>query len=212
MAPLRVVGAMLIIASEQPKNPVTAYIALAENMPGGNATRPGDVFKARNGTFVHVDNTDAEGRLVLSDVLTYASEQGASHIIDVATLTGACMVALGKDIAGVMSPDSGWSDTIRQAGLSVGEECWPLPLYSGYNELLNHPHADLNNMGGRFGGALTAGLFLQRFVGKKATWAHLDVAGPAIRAEGWRYYGKGMTGFSTPNTRRTGPSILKSTE
>ena len=122
-------------------------------MPGGNATRPGDVFKSRNGTYVHVDNTDAEGRLVLSDVLTYASEQGASHIIDVATLTGACMVALGKDIAGVMSPDPAWSDTIRQAGLSVGEECWPMPLYGGYDELLSHPHADVNNMGGRFGGA-----------------------------------------------------------
>ena len=188
---------MQIITATQPDVPVTAYIALAENMPDGKATKPGDVYQARNGDYVHVDNTDAEGRLILSDVLTYAGEQGATHMVDVATLTGACMVALGKDIAGLMTTDPSWSDTIRQAGLRVGEECWPLPLYAGYEDLLKHPHADVNNMGGRYGGALTAGLFLQRFVSKKVTWAHLDIAGPAIRAEGWRYYGKGMTGFAT---------------
>ena len=201
-----VLGAMSIVAAEQPNVQVTAYIALAENMPDAAATKPGDVYQARNGKYVHVDNTDAEGRLILSDVLTYAGEEGASHIIDVATLTGACMVALGKDIAGVMTPDQDWASQIRDAGLSAGEECWPLPLYGGYDALLSHPHADVNNMGGRFGGAITAGLFLQRFVSKKATWAHLDIAGPAIRAEGWRYYTKGMTGFGT----RTLAAIVRS--
>lgn len=202
---------------------VSAYFALAENLPGSQAQRPGDIYRARNGKYVHVDNTDAEGRLVLSDVLTYACENGATHVVDVATLTGACVVALGEKVAGVMGRDPAWVREVRQAGRAAGEELWPLPLWGEYREMINHPHADVNNSAGRcvlpiircprisadwpfafavlrcsrYGGTLTAGLFLNEFVAENVQWAHLDIAGPAIQTSGWRYYTKGMTGFAT---------------
>ncbi|MDA3962838.1 MAG: leucyl aminopeptidase family protein [Planctomycetota bacterium] len=193
-----VLGAIRMIANEKPSVPVTAYIALAENMPSSKAQRPGDIYKARNGKWIHVDNTDAEGRLVLSDVLTYACEQGATHMVDAATLTGACLVALGTSIAGVMgrAGDQEWVEQVRSSGQSRGEEFWQLPLYGEYTKLLDYPHADLNNIGGRFGGTITAGLFLSEFVTDKVQWAHCDIAGPAMRFDGWRYYGKGSTAFA----------------
>lgn len=193
-----VLAAMIMIAKRKPKTPVSAYCALAENMPDGHAQRPGDIYRARNGTYIHVDNTDAEGRLVLSDVLTYACEQGATHIADAATLTGACLVALGTNIAAVMSNDEQWSQALRQSGQEVGEELWPLPLYGEYRKLLDHPHADINNTGGRFAGTITAGLFLQEFITPGVHWAHVDIAGPAMMAHAngnWRYFSKGNTGF-----------------
>jgi leucyl aminopeptidase len=197
-----VLAAMRLIAQTRPAVPVTAYLCLAENLPDRNAQRPGDIYRARNGKWIHVDNTDAEGRLVLADVLAYACEEGATHVVDVATLTGACMVALGERIAGLMGRHESFLQLVRAAGLEAGEEFWPLPLYGEYRTLLDHPHADLNNAGGRYGGAITAGLFLAEFVPESVKWAHLDIAGPAIQTGGWRYYAKGMTGFSTRTLAR----------
>ena len=192
-----VLGAMKVIAKTKPKVPVTAYFALAENMPDSQAQRPGDIYKARNGTYVHVDNTDAEGRLVLSDVLTYACEQGATHMVNAATLTGACLIALGNNVAGLMANDDDWAATVRAAGQGVGEELWQLPLYGEYRAQIDHPHADINNTGGRPGGTITAGLFLKEFVSDDVKWAHLDIAGPSMMMGGpWRYFTKGNTGFA----------------
>ncbi len=191
-----VAGAMLMIAKQKPKIPVSAYVALAENLPGSRAQRPGDIYTARNGKSVHIDTTDAEGRLIMSDVLTYACEKGATHIIDLATLTGACMVALGNSVAGLMANDAAWSNEVRAAGIRAGEEFWPLPLYGEYRELLDHPHADLNNVGGRYGGTITAGIFLSEFVNDGVLWAHGDIAGKAFKGNSaWRYYAKGATAF-----------------
>jgi len=192
-----VLAAIKTIAEQELPLTVTAYLALAENMPDSDAQRPGDIYQARNGKWIHVDNTDAEGRLVLADVLTYACEQGATHLVDVATLTGACMVALGERMGGVMGRHEAFVQKVRAAGQEAGEELWPLPLYGEYRSLIDHPHADVNNTGGRFGGAITAGLFLAEFVDEKVQWAHCDIAGPAIQPGGWRYYAKGMTGFGT---------------
>ena len=197
-----VLGAMTLIAKTKPDLAVTGYLCLAENMPDKNAQRPGDIYTARNGKTIHVDNTDAEGRLVLADVLTYAAEQGATHVVDVATLTGACMVALGTNVAGLMGRDEKFVQQVRAVGQDVGEELWPLPLYGEYRGLLDFPHADLNNIGGRYGGALTAGIFLSEFVPKDVAWAHLDIAGPALQSGGWRYFSKGMTGFATRTLAR----------
>ena len=199
-----VLGAMLHVAYSRPDYPVTAWCALAENMPGQNAQRPGDIYQARNGTWIHVDNTDAEGRLVLADVLTYACEQGATQIVDLATLTGACILALGHSIAAVMSPDEAWAQQIRSAGQTAGEELWPLPLYSEYRQQLEHVHADLNNIGGKPAGTITAGIFLQQFVTDQVQWAHCDIAGTAMqnRAKPWRYYQPGMIGFGVRTLAR----------
>lgn len=188
-------GAIKLIAALKPAIRVTAYFALAENMPDGRATRPGDIYQARNGKWIHVDNTDAEGRLVLSDVLTYACERGATHLVNAATLTGAQVVALGNSIAAVMGRHDDWVGAVRGAGQQSGEEFWPMPLYGEYRELLDHPHADVNNTGGRWAGCLTAGIFLSEFVDENVPWAHCDIAGPAMRPDGWRYYAKGGTAF-----------------
>jgi leucyl aminopeptidase len=192
-----VLAAMTWIARAKLPLEVTGYLCLAENMPDSMAQRPGDIYRARNGKSIHVDNTDAEGRLVLADVLTYAGERGATHIVDVATLTGACMVALGERMGGLLGRSETFLNTVRAAGQEVGEEFWPLPLYGDYRNLLDHPHADINNVGGRYGGTITAALFLSEFVPEGVSWAHLDIAGPAIQSGGWRYYAKGMTGFAT---------------
>ncbi len=190
-------AAMTRIVREKPDFPVSAFLCLAENMPDSKAQRPGDIYRARNGKTIHVDNTDAEGRLVLADVLTYAAETGATHIVDLATLTGACIVALGEHVAGALGRHDDWTRSVREAGLAVGEEIWPLPLHGEYRKLLDHPHADINNTGGRWGGAITAGIFLSEFVPETTRWVHLDIAGPAMATGGWRCYAKGFTGFGT---------------
>ncbi|HAT10822.1 MAG TPA: aminopeptidase [Planctomycetes bacterium] len=185
------------IVREKPDYPVSAFLCLAENMPDSRAQRPGDIYRARNGKTIHVDNTDAEGRLVLADVLTYAAETGATHMVDLATLTGACVVALGEHVAGALGRHDEWTRQVREAGQAVGEELWPLPLHGEYRKLLDHAHADINNIGGRYGGALTAGIFLSEFVPAEVKWVHLDIAGPAMATSGWRFYAKGFTGFGT---------------
>ncbi|MEA2843768.1 MAG: leucyl aminopeptidase, partial [Actinomycetota bacterium] len=178
-----------------PQVKVIAIIPASENMPGGSAVKPGDVLKIRNGKTVEVLNTDAEGRLVLADGLSLAVEAGADVILDLATLTGACIVALGRKIAGLMGNDQVWVDQVQQAAERAGESVWPLPLPEEYRKLIDSEVADVKNIGGgRYAGALTAGLFLREFVGDVA-WAHLDIAGPARSEEDEGYVTKGGTGF-----------------
>jgi leucyl aminopeptidase len=168
---------------------------LVENMPSGHAIRPGDVLKIRNGKTVEVLNTDAEGRLILADALSLAGEAKPDAVIDLATLTGACVVALGEKIAGLMGNDDGWIDQVRDAAARAGESVWPLPLPSEYRKLLDSEVADVKNIsGGSYGGALTAGLFLEEFT-DGIPWAHLDIAGPARASSDDGYLVKGGTGF-----------------
>ena len=176
--------------------PVTSYTPMTDNMTGGNATRPGDVMTARNGKTVEILNTDAEGRLVLADALSLASEDGHAAIVDLATLTGACMVALGDQIAGLMGNDDDLVDAIGAAAQRTGEKFWHLPLQTEYRKLLDSPVADMKNIGGRYGGALTAGLFLQEFVADDIAWAHLDIAGPAFTEAADGEIPRGGTGFA----------------
>jgi leucyl aminopeptidase len=173
---------------------VTAYLCLAENMLSGRATRPGDVLRIKNGTTVEVLNTDAEGRLVLADGLSLAVGDDPDAIVDLATLTGACMVALGARIAGLMGNHDAWRDQVRAAADRAGEPVWPLPLPTEYRKELESEIADLKNIGGRYGGALTAGLFLQEFVDGRP-WVHLDIAGPARSESDDGYIPKGGSGF-----------------
>jgi leucyl aminopeptidase len=152
---------------------------LVENMPGGRALKLGDVLRARNGKTIEVLNTDAEGRLILADALAYAAEQRPAHIVDLATLTGSCMVALGTEIAGLMTNDAAWGERVRGAALRVGERAWPLPMDPDFDELLKSKVADLKNVPpNRYGGAIAGGKFLEQFVGG-VPWVHLDIAGPA---------------------------------
>lgn len=154
-------------------------IPLVENMPGGRALKLGDVLHARNGKTIEVLNTDAEGRLILADALAYAVEQRPGHIVDLATLTGSCMIALGTEIAGLMSNDDPWADRVRGAVTRAGERAWPLPMDTDFDELLRSKVADLKNMPPtRYGGAIAAGKFLEQFVAD-VPWVHLDIAGPA---------------------------------
>ncbi|MCU0297700.1 MAG: leucyl aminopeptidase [Candidatus Nanopelagicales bacterium] len=176
---------------------VTGYLACAENMPGGHAQRPGDVITMRNEKTVEVLNTDAEGRLVMADALALAGESQPDIIIDVATLTGAQMIALGNQVAAVMSNDPQLADTVKAAGESVGEPFWPMPLPESLKASLKSPLADLKNIGDQYGGMLTAGLFLQEFVPGDIAWAHLDIAGPAFNEAGPHgFTPKGGTGFA----------------
>ncbi|GAA0276379.1 leucyl aminopeptidase [Streptomyces polychromogenes] len=174
---------------------VTGWLALAENMPSGSATRPGDVLRMYSGKTVEVLNTDAEGRLVLGDALTKASEENPDAIVDVATLTGAMVLALGDRTFGIMANDDAFRTSIHEIAEEVGESSWPMPLPEDLRKTMDSPTADIANMGVRMGGGLVAGLFLQEFVGEDITWAHLDIAGPAFH-EGapYGYTPKGGTG------------------
>ena len=190
-----VVATMSALRSLDVKTRVTAYVPLVENMPSGNAIRPGDVLTIRNGKTVEVLNTDAEGRLILADALSLAVDDKADAIVDLATLTGACVVALGEKIAGLMTNHEGWSEQVRAAADRAGEPVWPLPLPTDYRKQLDSEVADLRNIGtGGYGGALTAGIFLQQFVGDRP-WVHLDIAGPARAPSDDGYLVKGGTGF-----------------
>jgi leucyl aminopeptidase len=174
---------------------VTGWLALAENMPSGSATRPGDVLHMYSGKTVEVLNTDAEGRLVLADALWKASEEKPDAIVDVATLTGAMVLALGNRTFGVMANDDAFRTAIVEAAEEVGEDSWPMPLPAHLRKGMDSPTADIANMGERMGGGLVAGLFLQEFVGEGITWAHLDIAGPAFNEQGpFGYTPKGGTG------------------
>jgi leucyl aminopeptidase len=174
-----VLGGMQAIAELQVPVNALGILALVENLPSGRAMKLGDVLRARSGKTIEVHNTDAEGRLILADALAYAVDQKVDHLVDLATLTGACVVALGTDVAGLMSNNEAWSDQVLEAAERAGECAWPLPMFPHYGELIKSPVADIKNTGGtRYGGAITAAKFLEEFVGK-VPWAHLDIAGPA---------------------------------
>jgi leucyl aminopeptidase len=190
-----VIGAMSALQDLGVKTKVIAFTPMVENMPSGTAIRPGDVLTIRNGKTVEVLNTDAEGRLILADGLSLAVEEEPDAIVDLATLTGACMVALGDKIAGLMTSNEAWGEQVRAAADRAGEEVWPLPLPDEYNKLIESEVADIKNIGtGGYGGALTAGLFLQAFTGD-VPWVHLDIAGPARAGSDDGVYVRGGTGF-----------------
>jgi leucyl aminopeptidase len=175
---------------------VVGILCCAENLPDANAQRPGDIFTARNGKSIMVDNTDAEGRLVLTDGLHRAGEEKATHVIDAATLTGAVVRALGPAVAGVMGTDRELIRRLVRSGENQGETFWELPLVEEYREALKTPYADINNIAsGGLAGAITAGLFLREFVPENTAWAHLDIAGPMFRDKDWKYYEAGALGF-----------------
>ena len=191
-----VLAAMCALPALKVRQRVTAFVPLTDNMPGPDAQRPGDVFRAHNGKTVEVLNTDAEGRLVLADALSVAADAKPDAIIDLATLTGAVMVALGKRIAGLMGNNDDFTGQVSDAAKWAGESVWTLPLPDEYRSALDSPVADLKNIGGdRYGGALTAGLFLSEFVPEGLPWAHLDIAGTAWSDEDTAETCKGATGF-----------------
>ncbi|HEY8218164.1 MAG TPA: leucyl aminopeptidase [Acidimicrobiia bacterium] len=190
-----VLGAMSTLRALGVKHRVVAYTPMVENMPSGTAIRPGDVLRIRDGQTVEVLNTDAEGRLILADALSWAVDEKVDAIVDLATLTGACVVALGEKIAGLMGNDERWSNQVRAAADRVGEAVWPLPLPAEYHKQLDSEVADLRNVGtNRYGGAITAGIFLESFVGD-VPWVHLDIAGPARAAADDGELSRGGTGF-----------------
>jgi leucyl aminopeptidase len=191
-----VLGAFRAVATLGAKVRVLGYLPITDNMTGGDATRVGDVLVMRNGKTVEVLNTDAEGRLILADALSLATEAGPDAIVDLATLTGACMVALGDRIAGLMGNHAAWTDQVQAAADAAGEPVWPLPLPGYLRGKLDSDLADLKNITNtRYGGALAAGVFLQEFVGEGIPWTHLDIAGPADASEVDGELVKGGTGF-----------------
>lgn len=189
-----VIAAMQAIGQLNPRVRVLAFCPLTENMPGGNATRPGDVLVARNGKSMEVLNTDAEGRLVLADALSMAAEAKPDIIVDQATLTGACKVALGAKIAGLFGNDQDAIDRVKTAADQAGEAIWPMPMPEYYRKNIDSEIADIKNTGSRWGGAINAAFFLREFVGD-VPWAHLDIAGPARWPEDEHYQVKGGSGF-----------------
>ena len=189
-----VLGAMQALAALQVDSPVVAVIGLVENMISGNSYKLGDVLTARSGKTIEIHNTDAEGRLVLADALNVALDEKPSHIVDLATLTGACVVALGTEFCGLMSSDTGWQAELQSAAERAGELLWPLPMHALFTEQIQSKVADIKNVGeGRWGGAITAAKFLQEFVGS-TPWAHLDIAGPAFADSAKDYMDAGGTG------------------
>jgi leucyl aminopeptidase len=189
-----VIGVLSALPALAPRVEVHGLLAMAENMPSARSYRPGDVLVTRSGKTVEVNNTDAEGRLVLADALSYAQKLKPSAIIDLATLTGACVVGLGPLCTGVMGNDPAMIESVLDAAVTAGEKMWPLPLYEEYLEQLKSEVADMKNTGERYGGALTAGLFLKEFVDERLPWVHLDIAGPAFVDKDQPYAPKGGTG------------------
>ncbi|HZU38221.1 MAG TPA: leucyl aminopeptidase [Gemmataceae bacterium] len=174
-----VLAAVQAIARLQVPVNILGVLALVENLPSGKSMKLGDVLRTRSGKTIEVLNTDAEGRLILADALSYAVDQKVDHLVDLATLTGACVVALGTEVAGLMGNNDAWCEQVLQAARRAGERAWQLPMYSLYDEMIKSSIADMKNTGGsRYGGAITAAKLLQQFVGE-VPWAHLDIAGPA---------------------------------
>jgi len=186
-------GAMRAIAQLKPAIPVTAFIPCVENMPGSRAQRPGDIVTAMSGKTVEVINTDAEGRLILADALVYARKQGCTHLVDAATLTGAIVVALGHLNVGLFANDDAMRDRVLAAAKAAGDRMWAMPLEDDYKEYLKSAFADMSNVGGRSGGAITAAMFLKEFA-EETPWVHLDIAGTAWLDDSKPYLAKGPTG------------------
>lgn len=188
-----VIGAMRALAQLKPPIPVTALIPAVENMPGSRAQRPGDIVTSLSGKTIEVINTDAEGRLILADALTYAKRLGCTHLVDAATLTGAVVVALGHVNIGEFSNNDRLAERVLEAAHVTGEKMWRLPIDDDYKEQLKSAFADLANVGGRPGGAITAALFLSEFA-DETPWVHLDIAGTAWLEEAKPYASKGPSG------------------
>jgi len=189
-----VLGAMQVVAQLKPPFPVHAYLGACENMPSGTAYRPGDILISRLGKTVEITNTDAEGRLVLGDILTWANEEKPAAIIDIATLTGACMIALGHYIAGAFGDDDELVYAVLEAARSAGEEMWRMPIAETQKDALRSDVADMKNSGERYGGSINAAHFLKEFVGE-TPWVHLDIAGPSQSPKERGYNAKGATGY-----------------
>jgi leucyl aminopeptidase len=187
------IGAMRAIAQLKPAIPVTALIPAVENMPGSRAQRPGDIVTSLSGKTIEVINTDAEGRLILADALTYAQRLGCTHLVDAATLTGAVVVALGHYNVGLFANDDALRERVMLAARAEGEKMWHMPLEDDYKDYLKNPYADISNVGGRYGGAVTAAMFLKEFA-DPTPWVHLDIAGTAWLDEGKPFLAKGPTG------------------
>ena len=190
-----VICAMRAIAALRAPIRVVGVVPAAENMPGGRAIKPGDVLTGASGKTVEVLNTDAEGRLILGDGLWYAQRLGATHLVDIATLTGACVVALGKAASGLFGRPDSWVEAIRRIAATTGDRAWPMPLYEEYSEQMRSEIADMVNTGGRPAGACTAAAFLKEFTGD-LPWAHLDVAGTAWADDAKPWQIKGATGIA----------------
>ena len=190
-----VTGTMLNVINMGMPLRVFAAIPLAENMLSGSAYRPGDIVTTYSGKTVEVDNTDAEGRIILADALAYASEQKPEIMIDLATLTGACAVALAEVAAGLFTKDDELADKLYKSGLETSEFVWRLPMWDHYNRYNKSDVADVKNTGGRYGGAITAAKFLEKFVKEEISWAHIDIAAPAIHNNTTSYSKTWMTGF-----------------
>jgi leucyl aminopeptidase len=190
-----VIGAMRAISLLKAPIDVIGIVPMSENMPGGRALKPGDVIKGAGGVSVEVLNTDAEGRLILGDGLWYARKLGATHLVDVATLTGACVVALGRAASGLFAQPEQFGDVVRRTADRAGDRCWPLPLFEEYREQIKSEIADMVNVGGRPAGSCTAAMFIREFVGDMP-WAHLDIAGTAWADEAKPWQPKGATGVA----------------
>ncbi|MFV0444244.1 MAG: leucyl aminopeptidase [Planctomycetaceae bacterium] len=188
-----VLGAMSAIARLKLPVNVLGLMGLVENMPGGAAYKLGEVLTARNGVTIEIHNTDAEGRLVLADVLSYAVDRGVARIVDLATLTGACVVALGEEVTGAFTNNQPWCNAVLQSAALAGEEIWQLPMFDSYSDQLKSDVADCKNVGTRWGGAITAAKFLEKFVAG-TPWVHLDIAGPAFADSSKPHLDGGGTG------------------
>ena len=188
-----VLGALRAAGRTELERHVVGLVPTTENLPSGSALKPGDVIEGVSGTTIEVVNTDAEGRLILSDALAYAARLGPAAVVDLATLTGSCVVALGHHAAGLMSPDDDLAEALLAAGEATDERLWRLPLWREYREQLDSDVADIKNSGGRPAGAITAGMFLKEFVGD-VPWAHLDIAGTAWADEDRSHQPEGATG------------------
>ncbi len=174
---------------------VVAVIPAAENMPGPAATKPGDVLTAMDDTTIEVITTDAEGRLVLADGIAYAKRFDPAYILDIATLTGSVVIALGRRVAGLFASTDDLLERVREASRAAGEDVWPMPLFDHYFEQIKGDVADLKNAGSRDGGSITAAAFLKRFAGEAVPWAHLDIAGTARSDKDYGWVTKGATGW-----------------
>ena len=190
-----VLGTMVGLKDLKPQVEVHGLLGMAENMPSGSAIKPGDILKTCGGKTIEVLNTDAEGRLVLADLLCHVRTLGVHEGIDLATLTGACVVALGPYSTGVFSQHDDFSRALLAAAEKAGERMWPMPIYDEYMNQLRSEIADVKNTGESWGGAITAALFLREFIGRRIPWAHMDIAGPAfLDTNSHPYLRKGGTG------------------
>ncbi|CAD7773208.1 MAG: Cytosol aminopeptidase [Candidatus Methanoperedenaceae archaeon GB37] len=190
-----VLGIIKAVAELKLNLEIHGLIPTAENMPGGNAFRPDDIIVFKNGKSVEIGNTDAEGRLILADALIYGSNLKPEVMVDMATLTGACMVALGRYTTGIFCSNERLVSLFQNIGEEMGDKFWPLPLDEELKEEIKGTFSDIKNIGSRYGGAITAALFLKEFVGEEVkNWVHLDIAGPAFLEKEWKYYAEGATG------------------